>query len=108
MPGNLTGITINNEQKILQTYGMIAVEMEGSSGEALNIAGSKQATISFPIPSAMLANAPATIPLWHFDETIGVWKEEGTATKQGNAYVGVVTHFSFWNCDVPAILSTLR
>src|SRR5262245_46290259 len=50
MPGNLTGITINNEQKILQTYGMIAVEMEGSSGELLNIASGKQATINFPIP----------------------------------------------------------
>src|SRR5215216_6202636 len=29
MPGNLTGLTTANEQKILQTFGMIAVELEG-------------------------------------------------------------------------------
>ncbi|HEX6428713.1 MAG TPA: hypothetical protein VF008_13550, partial [Niastella sp.] len=30
-----------------------------------------------------------------------LWKEEGTATKQGTNYVGTVGHFSFWNCDYP-------
>ena len=101
MPGNLTGLTTNNEQKILQTYGMIAVELEGSNGEKLNLASGKSATITLPIPSSLMANAPATIPLWYFNDTLGIWKEEGTATKQGNTYVGSVSHFSFWNCDVP-------
>ena len=54
-----------------------------------------------PIPSALLATADATIILWSFDEAKGLWKEEGTATKTGNTYVGEVSHFSFWNCDVP-------
>ncbi|MER3463504.1 MAG: hypothetical protein C4329_02890, partial [Chitinophagaceae bacterium] len=36
------------------------------------------------------------------DETSGIWKEESTATKQGNVYVGDVKHFSFWNCYVSA------
>ena len=30
-----------------------------------------------------------------------MWKEEGKAIKVGNTYVGGVSHFSFWNCDVP-------
>jgi hypothetical protein len=108
MPGNLTGLTTNNEQKILQTYGMIAVELEGSNGEKLNLASGKSATITFPIPSSMLTNAPATIPLWYFNDTLGIWKEEGTATKQGNNYVGSVSHFSFWNCDVPSNFVNLK
>src|SRR5205814_609485 len=36
---------------------------------------------------------------WYFDETSGLWKEQGTATKMGANYVGDVSHFSFWNCD---------
>jgi hypothetical protein len=108
MPGNLTGLTANNEQKLLQTFGMIGVELEGSNGEKLNLASGKTATIIMPIPSSSLSSAPATIPLWFFDETNGLWKEEGTATKQGGNYVGNVSHFTFWNCDVPNNFVTLR
>lgn len=108
MPGNLTGITTGNEQKTLQTFGMIAVELEGGSGEKLNLASGKTATISMPIPASLLASAPATIPLWFFDETKGVWIEEGSAIKTGSNYVGMVKHFSFWNCDVPANFITLK
>jgi hypothetical protein len=101
MPGNLTGLTTNNEQKLLQTFGMIGIELEGSAGEKLNIASGKTATLTMPIPTSLQASAPATIPLWYFDETKGIWVEEGSATKQGTNYVGTVSHFSFWNCDVP-------
>jgi hypothetical protein len=101
MPGNLVGLTANNEQKVLQTFGMIAVELEGSGGEKLNLAPGKTATITMAIPASLQSTAPSTIPLWFFDETKGLWKEEGTATRQSNSYVGTVSHFSFWNCDVP-------
>lgn len=101
MPGNLTGMTKENEQKQLQTFGMIGIELEGSAGEKLNIASGKTATLIMPIPASMQAAAPATIPLWYFDESKGIWIEEGSATKQGTNYVGTVSHFSFWNCDVP-------
>ena len=108
MPGNLTGLTTNNEQKLLQTYGMIAVELEGGAGEKLNLAAGKIATISMPIPASMVASAPATIPLWYFNDTTGVWIEQGTATKQGSNYLGTVSHFSFWNCDVPSNFVNLK
>ena len=108
MPGNLVGLTTTNEQKVLQTFGMIAIELEGSNGEKLNLANGKSATITLPIPAPLLASSPATIPLWYFDETKGLWKEEGTATKQGTNYVGTVAHFSFWNCDVPSNFVTLK
>jgi hypothetical protein len=101
MPGNLTGLATSGEQKVLQTFGMIGVELEGSNGEKLNLASGKTAIITMPIPSFLQAAAPATIPLWYFDETKGIWREEGSATKQGNNYIGTVSHFSFWNCDVP-------
>lgn len=102
MPGDLRGISTDGSLKTLTTYGMVAVELTGASGELLQIASGQKATLTMPIPSAILSNAPATIPLWSFDETKGLWKEEGQAVKSGSNYVGDVSHFSFWNCDVPA------
>ena len=101
MPGTLRGINASNEETGLQSFGMMAVELTGAAGEKLQLATGKTATLTFPIPNGLLAQAPNTIPLWSFNDSSGLWKEEGTATKQGNNYVGTVSHFSFWNCDYP-------
>ena len=102
MPGDLRGIATDGSLKILNSYGMAAVELTGASGELLQIASGKKATLTLNIPSTILSTAPATIPLWSFDEANGLWKQEGAATKTGNTYVGEVSHFSFWNFDIAA------
>ena len=102
MPGDLRALNTSGEMKTLLTYGMVAVELTGNGGQALQVAPGKKSTVSFPLPSTLQGPAPATIPLWHFDEEKGLWIEEGSATKVGDKYVGEVSHFSFWNCDVPA------
>jgi hypothetical protein len=102
MPGDLRGINTDGSLKLLQTFGMAAIELTGSAGELLQIVNGQKATLTLPIPSSLSATAPASIPLWYFDEANGLWKQEGTATKTGNIYTGDVGHFSFWNCDVPA------
>lgn len=101
MPGTLRGITTGNEETGLQSFGMMAVELNGTGGEKLQLAKGKTAGITFPIPASLRASAPATIPLWSLDEETGLWKEEGIATRQGNDYIGEVGHFSYWNCDAP-------
>ncbi len=100
VPGSFMG-SDGTSMYALQSTGMIAVELESSAGEALQIASGLPATMKLPIPSSLLNNAPATIDTWSLDEN-GVWKKEGTATKSGNYYEFQVSHFSFWNCDVPA------
>ncbi|HLF51472.1 hypothetical protein [Flavobacterium sp.] len=97
MPGMLFAENADGAAKVLETFGMMNVELRGSGGEKLQISNTAQ--IEMPITATQLATAPSTIPLWHFDETLGYWKEEGSATKQGNKYVGTVSHFSWWNCD---------
>ena len=99
MPGDLRGINASNNEQVLTSYGMMAVELQGSNGEALQLATGKTATLTFPIVAATQSKAPSTIPLWFFDETKGMWVEQGTATKTGNTYVGSVSHFTWWNCD---------
>ena len=98
MPGMLYAQNANNEERVLETYGMVNVELRGSGGEKLNLADGHTATIEIPIDASQ-TNAPNTIELWHFDEEKGYWIEDGTATRIGNKYVGEVSHFSWWNCD---------
>jgi hypothetical protein len=101
MPGDLRGINSNGNERLLQSYGMVVAELEGSNGEKLQLANGQQATITLPIAANLQGSAPAAIPMWHFDETTGLWKEEGSGSRQGNNFVGQVSHFSTWNFDVP-------
>jgi len=102
MPGMLYAANAQNQERMLQTFGMLAVILKGSGGETLNLADGSSAEIKVPLDASLLSTAPSTIPLWHFDETNGYWVEDGQAALVGNSYVGTVTHFSFWNCDIPA------
>lgn len=107
IPGSFMADDKDNKRVLLKSYGMLGVELESASGEKLQIAPGKTAELKTPIPTTLWASSPATIPLWYVDEQTGIWKEQGSATKEGNFYVGNVTHFSFWNCDVPMNAVTL-
>ncbi|MGB0931893.1 MAG: hypothetical protein ACPGVB_14010, partial [Chitinophagales bacterium] len=100
MIGDLSGIDENGKQVALGTFGMLNVELLGENGEELQLKEGMPATLTFPVPSKILSQAPPTIPLWSFDENLGTWVEEGFATLQGNTYVGEVAHFSAWNVDI--------
>ena len=102
MPGMLYAENEEGAERMLQSLGMLAIELRGNNGEDLNLAEGSTSEIKMPVDVSFMAIAPATIPLWYFDEAKGYWKEEGQATLQGNMYVGTVSHFSFWNCDIPA------
>ncbi len=100
VPGSFAATDKNGSRVMLTSYGMMAVELESPTGTKLQIKTGSVATLTSPIPPAAQATAPSSISLWFVDEQTGLWKEEGTANKQGNNYVGEVKHFSFWNCDV--------
>ncbi|RYD93472.1 MAG: hypothetical protein EOP50_11085, partial [Sphingobacteriales bacterium] len=102
VPGSFLANDKDGRRVQLTSYGMLAVELEGSNGQKLQVKTGQSATLTTAIPTAAQASAPASIPMWYVDETTGIWKEEGSATKVGNSYVGNVPHFSFWNCDVPS------
>jgi Carboxypeptidase regulatory-like domain len=102
VPGDLRGLNSTNGEYLLKSYGMVGAELKDDNGNTVKIASGKTAGISFPIPNSLDATAPATIPLWHFDEVTNRWREEGTATKNGSTYTAQVNKFSFWNVDVPA------
>ncbi len=97
--GDLLARNIANDEVVLYSYGMLGVTLSGSSGEQLQLGSGITAQLTVPIAAAQTASAPATLPLWYFDESASLWKEQGSATKVGNSYVGNVSHFTWWNCD---------
>ncbi len=99
--GDLQAERTDGTEASLYSYGILRVELQDASGNELQLGSGSSATIRVPVPASMQGDAPTTIPLWYLDEETGIWMEEGQATLQGNEYVGTVTHFTDWNCDVP-------
>lgn len=106
--GDFQGVRTDGSVTEMLSYGVLQVELTGGNGEKLNLATGKKATVSYPLPTKMTTDAPAEMPLWWFDEAKGMWKEEGKATREGNFYVGTVSHFTPWNCDDPSLTTMLR
>lgn len=99
MPGDLVGVTEDGDSGALASMGMVAVEIRSASGAVLNVRDGATVEMRMDVPASLLSNAPATIPMWYFDEAKGIWIEDGQASLQGNAYVAQVEHFTYWNYD---------
>lgn len=97
-PGDFRAFNSQSELQTLVSLGMAGVELRGADNEKLQLGNDKTAVLSIKVPSGA---AETEVPLWHFDESSGYWLEEGVATKVGEYYVGNVSHFSWWNCDIP-------
>lgn len=97
MPGDLRGINTSGEEKALGTFGMVGVELQSQSGQALRIREGSEVEIRLPIAPSQLSAAPSEITLWHYDLQQARWLEEGSAQRVGNEYVGHVKHFTFWS-----------
>jgi hypothetical protein len=95
-PGDGRGIDADGHLKGLKPFSTIAVELTTSGGQRLQIKEGAAALVKLPIPTSLAADAPSEIALWSLDITTGLWKQEGVVTRSGDAYEGVVTHFSFW------------
>lgn len=106
--GDLRAQSSSGSQTTLYSYGIIKVDLQDESGSKVKIKSGSTSKITVDIPPSMVSSAPATIPLWYYDSATGLWVEEGSATKQGDKYVGNVAHFSDWNCDVPGGTGTVK
>jgi len=97
--GDLCATMVNGDTAALVSYGMVRVEMESENGEKLQLKTGSKANLKFPVSSFQKSNPHNTIPLWWFDENVGLWREEGLTLNKGDYYEGYVSHFTWWNCD---------
>jgi hypothetical protein len=98
-PGNFLVID-GGETSNIVSQGMLDVNITGEdTGNTYDFNGAGVVfTIIIPITGDP-ATAPATIDMWWYDESRGLWVKDGTATKNGDVYEGSVTHFTTWNMD---------
>jgi len=106
-PGDFKGENSSGQEVAIESYGFINVELNAGD-KMLNLASGKLAEITIPVPENYKANAPDPISLWYFDKEEGIWREEGTASIQNGKYVGNVSHFSSWNCDIGFPIARLK
>ena len=114
---NLVGIREGmTEPTAIVTFGMSEFHFT-QNGQDLQLRPGVEATISMDLVSPHVMHEDDTIssdatdgdtmPLWHFDSTEGIWREEGEVTVTADATSasgfrasGTVSHFSWWNIDV--------
>lgn len=101
MPGSLLGSDAD-ELQLLRSFGMVIVELTDNAGVPVSLSPGSIATLQLQVPTSLMPDAQQSIDLWHFDAELGHWIREGQAQLTGNEYTAQVSHFSWWNCDVPS------
>ena len=101
MPGDMLTTNSANEIVPIESFGAITVSFTDDAGNKLQLATNKEAQIQIPVAGS---NPPATIPLYYFNTTSGLWVEEGeaqlVAINGESFYQGNVSHFTTWNADM--------
>ncbi len=110
MPAN--GVAQDAQSNIVNliSAGMITAIFKDANGQELQLAKGKTADIQMNLPLKSINNQEmkvgTEIPMWHFDESKGLWIEEGVGhvvassqSSTGLAVHATVSHFSTWNWD---------
>ena len=102
-PGSFYGQQTDGTTTMIETFGFFYGGFFDAANPTapLQLASGKTAQVQYPVPYALQATAPATIPLWYYDDNTGKWMEQGSATLTSGYYVCEVSHFSYWNFDNP-------
>lgn len=114
-PGNFTGRTTAGSSVNLETGGMLDIHCTDGSGNAVNVCSGQTVAVRIPIASncANATTFPDTMNTWAFSETTGVWNQDGpdlnkTCNGDSGYYAGTVSHFSYWNADMPLSTTCLN
>lgn len=102
----MPGVMVDSDTSdAIESLGAMGVEFTDANGKSLNLGAGKTASIRIPATPSPGSTPPATMPLYHLNETTGKWDQDGTASLHTDAqtgaqyYEGTVSHFSWWNAD---------
>ncbi len=102
-PGEENGFS---SEAPLESFGMVEVRItDTTTGESIHELLAP-ATLTQRLPEVYQGKYQSgdRIPLWYFDESSGLWTEEGmgevfASADDGLYFKGEVMHFSWWNAD---------
>ena len=97
-PGGLWAQDALGERALLESFGMVDVQL-WQGDEPLQLRGDEPARLRFPLAATAEYEDGASAPLWHFDEELGLWSQQGWGEVHGGVFEAQVPHFSTWNCD---------
>jgi hypothetical protein len=100
MPGDWGATNAAGRDTTLTSFGAVEVNLRGPAGQKYNIAPGTTAELRYNVHPAQAATAPATIPLWYYNEEKGLWEEDGQAALAGSQYIAQAKHFSAINVDL--------
>ena len=101
LPATLTGIQTDGTTVPLVTHGIVHASLSTPAGQPLSLKSSYNAELSFPLPDALAESPPQQIPLWSFDESTGLWMEEGSAVLEDDHYTASIDRFGTWAIHQP-------
>ena len=110
-PGNdFLGVDPQNEANTvaLEVVAVAEIKLRGVSGVRYHRLA-VPATLRLAIPGALLAHFADgdSVPLWYYDTTDGLWRQDGIGTVRGEPFdkrrwlEGKVTHMTWWSFAFP-------
>lgn len=108
VPGASLALDTSGFMRLISIHAMELVYVKGAAGEDLKLAAGKTATVTLELSSGSSDREPVTIPLWSFNNSNGLWKEEGIATKTTNVFTGVTRNLSSVCFGLPITFIHLR
>lgn len=90
---SIPDLTVDSAQRrwLLESYGTYYINLPSFK------AGGAPVKMEYPIPAALLPNAPDNVSTWLFSVTENKWVHNGLAVKVGNKYQFNLTKEGIWN-----------
>jgi hypothetical protein len=103
-PGDFSAYDADGEEAILESFGMIQINMVDEDGNEVDLPDGETATIRIQMQGGS-SLVDDLIPAWSYDEDNFKWIEEGEGKvllHEGElAWEFEASHFSSWNTDYP-------
>jgi protocatechuate 3,4-dioxygenase beta subunit len=104
-PGDFSARTIKGQRVTLESFSMADFTLT-QNGVPVNLKPGATADIELLLPANTSLISGVVKPLWYFNQSNGLWQEEGTGfvatstTTSGRlAIFATVKHFTYWNSD---------